>query len=80
MANAGGPSGGSDLVSFDTQGLNFVSVEDRLMNVASLVMPTRAQELKRCVDAFAARLEQHALREPLQWFNFYDFWADVDER
>lgn len=24
---------------------------------------------------YAERLEQHARRDPFQWFNFYDFWA-----
>jgi predicted LPLAT superfamily acyltransferase len=38
----------------------------------------RAKVVQQCVDAFAARLEHHCLRAPLQWFNFYDFWADVE--
>lgn len=25
---------------------------------------------------FAARLEHHALTDPFQWYNFFDFWAD----
>ena len=25
--------------------------------------------------AFASRLERHALADPYQWFNFFDFWA-----
>lgn len=25
---------------------------------------------------YARRLEHHCLRDPLQWYNFFDFWAD----
>lgn len=25
---------------------------------------------------YAQRLEHHCLRDPLQWYNFFDFWAD----
>jgi predicted LPLAT superfamily acyltransferase len=27
-----------------------------------------------CVQDFADRLQRYCLQEPLQWFNFYDFW------
>lgn len=30
--------------------------------------------IQGCVQDFANRLQQYCLREPLQWFNFYDFW------
>jgi predicted LPLAT superfamily acyltransferase len=39
-----------------------------------------------CLDQlaadYAARLEEHCLQAPFQWFNFYDFWADsaIDEQ
>ena len=32
-----------------------------------------------CVQKFAYRLQQYCLLEPLQWFNFYDFWQVGDE-
>jgi len=35
----------------------------------------RAQLLDELVADYAARLEHHCLQAPLQWFNFYDFWA-----
>jgi predicted LPLAT superfamily acyltransferase len=35
----------------------------------------RAQELQACVQRYAARLEHYARQYPLNWFNFYDFWA-----
>ncbi len=35
----------------------------------------RREHLRAAVVRYAARLEHHALRHPLQWFNFFDFWA-----
>ena len=35
----------------------------------------RQQALQAAVDRYAARLQHHALLAPLDWFNFYDFWA-----
>jgi predicted LPLAT superfamily acyltransferase len=34
--------------------------------------------LRERIDTFASRLEHYTLREPLQWFNFYDFWETAD--
>jgi predicted LPLAT superfamily acyltransferase len=31
--------------------------------------------LAELIADYAARLEYHCLQTPLQWFNFYDFWA-----
>jgi len=43
----------------------------------SIVLPRkeRARLLDQLVADYAARLEHHCLQVPLQWFNFYDFWA-----
>lgn len=35
---------------------------------------TREAAVKASVSRFAAELEQQALANPFQWFNFYDFW------
>jgi predicted LPLAT superfamily acyltransferase len=35
--------------------------------------------IQRCAQDFAGRLQQYCLQEPLQWFNFYDFWQVGDE-
>ena len=42
----------------------------------SVKLPRRGREqlLQELVAAYAARLEHYAIRAPLQWFNFYDFW------
>lgn len=34
----------------------------------------RDEALRPLVADYAARLQHHCLRAPLQWFNFYDFW------
>lgn len=43
---------------------------------ASVRLPRKGREaaLAELAAAYAARLEHHCLRAPLQWFNFYDFW------
>jgi predicted LPLAT superfamily acyltransferase len=34
----------------------------------------RNDALAALVNEYAARLQGHCLRAPLQWFNFFDFW------
>lgn len=34
----------------------------------------RASALAALTSDYAARLQHHCLRAPLEWFNFYDFW------
>ncbi|RRJ82778.1 glycosyltransferase family 2 protein [Aestuariirhabdus litorea] len=43
-----------------------------------LELPRRQRDaaLAEAVGDYAARLEHHCLQRPLQWFNFFDFWAD----
>jgi predicted LPLAT superfamily acyltransferase len=47
-----------------------------------LLLPraTRAQALQETIDHYARRLEVYALRSPLDWFNFYDFWQLPPEK
>lgn len=42
-----------------------------------ILLPRKQREalLADLVADYAARLEYHCLQNPLQWFNFYDFWA-----
>ncbi len=51
--------------------LHFEAFADRV------VLPHRGREaaLHAVVERFAARLEHHVRLAPLNWFNFYDFWA-----
>lgn len=45
--------------------------EDRI----HLPRKTRQQEISRLAQDYADRLAYYASRYPLQWFNFFDFWA-----
>jgi predicted LPLAT superfamily acyltransferase len=35
----------------------------------------REAAVQERIDLFASKLEKYCLKAPLQWFNFYDFWA-----
>ncbi|MCE9680349.1 glycosyltransferase family 2 protein [Shewanella sp. AS1] len=39
----------------------------------------RTERLTAAVARYSGRLEHYAKREPLQWFNFFDFWRKDDE-
>lgn len=36
---------------------------------------TREADLRAVISAYARILEDHALRHPYEWFNFFDFWV-----
>ena len=38
----------------------------------------RNEQIRTWVQKYAKVLEKYCLRQPLQWFNFYDFWATED--
>ncbi|TAK59768.1 hypothetical protein [Methylobacter sp.] len=46
-----------------------------------LIFPrkNREQSMQQTIQRYAQRLEHYCLMEPLQWFNFFDFWR-VDEQ
>jgi predicted LPLAT superfamily acyltransferase len=37
----------------------------------------RGERLRDCAAKFTERLQDYALRDPFQWYNFFDFWAPV---
>lgn len=39
----------------------------------------RAKLLQQYITRYAQRLEHYALAAPLQWFNFFDFWAAQEQ-
>ncbi len=39
----------------------------------------REQAIQQTIQSYARRLEHYCLMEPLQWFNFFDFWHLVDK-
>ena len=43
-----------------------------------LARKNREQQLQKLAQRYADVLEGYCLKEPLQWFNFYDFWANSD--
>lgn len=40
----------------------------------------RTAAIQQNVQAYAERLQHYCLKEPLQWFNFYDFWWVEDDK
>ena len=53
---------------------------DKLADRIVLPRKGRDEAIASLAAEFAARLEEQVLREPLEWFNFYDFWSDPDKR
>lgn len=47
---------------------------ERLRETVSLPRRERDAALAELAGDYAARLERHVRRAPLEWFNFYDFW------
>jgi predicted LPLAT superfamily acyltransferase len=45
-----------------------------LREAVRLPRKDREAALAELADDYAARLEFHCMRSPLEWFNFYDFW------
>jgi predicted LPLAT superfamily acyltransferase len=50
--------------------LHFEMLRERV----TLPRARREQTISMLAAEYAARLEHHARRAPLEWFNFYDFW------
>jgi predicted LPLAT superfamily acyltransferase len=44
----------------------------------SITVPrkTREREMQQIIQRYAERLQAYCLKEPLQWFNFFDFWQE----
>lgn len=53
---------------------------ENFANPLLLPRATRTQALQEIIDKYAQRLEVYALRSPLDWFNFYDFWQLPPEK
>ena len=39
----------------------------------------RTAAIQQYVEKFSNRLQSYCVKEPLQWFNFYDFWQGTNE-
>jgi predicted LPLAT superfamily acyltransferase len=47
---------------------------DHFSDMLTIPRKTREQVLQQTIQRYAERLEHYCLMEPLQWFNFFDFW------
>ena len=56
------------------QGEHYELHFERLRESVSLPRRERDAALAELAGDYAARLERHVRRAPLEWFNFYDFW------
>jgi predicted LPLAT superfamily acyltransferase len=58
-------------------GIYFDHFSDKLM----FPKKTQEQDMKHVIQRYAEHLQAYCLKEPLQWFNFFDFWrvANNDE-
>jgi predicted LPLAT superfamily acyltransferase len=61
------------LFTVRVNGVTEVHIE-RFSEGVRLPRKGRTEALASMAQGYAARLEHHAARAPLQWFNFYDFW------
>ncbi|MGZ5026867.1 MAG: LpxL/LpxP family acyltransferase [Methylobacter sp.] len=52
---------------------------EHFSDLLTLPRKTRDQAIQQIIQRYAGRLEQYCLMEPLQWFNFFDFWHLVDK-
>ncbi|CDK98465.1 Acyltransferase [Magnetospirillum gryphiswaldense MSR-1 v2] len=55
-------------------------VLERFADRVELPRGRRAEALRQLVQAYAARLESQCRRDPYQWYNFFDFWAQGARR
>ncbi|MEO1018126.1 MAG: glycosyltransferase [Pseudomonadota bacterium] len=56
------------------EGHGYRVVFDKLMDRLELPRATREARLREAMQEFVTRLEDELRQEPLQWYNFYDFW------
>ncbi|MGZ8237625.1 MAG: LpxL/LpxP family acyltransferase [Methylobacter sp.] len=47
---------------------------DHFSDLLNFPRKTRALALQQIIQLYAERLQTYCLKEPLQWFNFFDFW------
>jgi predicted LPLAT superfamily acyltransferase len=49
---------------------------EKFANTVLLPRYDRERALANLAARYARRLEHYCLQAPLQWYNFYDFWAE----
>jgi len=53
---------------------------EKFADEISLPRAERGERLRFYAEKFATRLQDYALRDPFQWFNFFDFWAPAGKQ
>jgi predicted LPLAT superfamily acyltransferase len=48
---------------------------DHFSEMLKLPRKTREQDMQQIIQRYADCLQAYCLKEPLQWFNFFDFWG-----
>jgi predicted LPLAT superfamily acyltransferase len=56
------------------EGSGFSIYFNHLSDAQTVPRRQRQAHLQQLAQTFATQLEYHCLRQPLQWFNFFDFW------
>jgi predicted LPLAT superfamily acyltransferase len=51
---------------------------EHFSDVLNFPRKNREQSLQQVIQLYADRLQTYCLKEPLQWFNFFDFWQLSD--
>ncbi len=57
-----------------------VNVYFEPLSFRALSRAHRSEDLQHNINLYAQRLEDYALKYPLHWFNFYDFWTLKNEK
>lgn len=52
---------------------------DYFSGVLKFPRKNREQAMQQTIQLYAERLQYYCLQEPLQWFNFFDFWSLVND-
>ena len=52
---------------------------DYFSGVLKFPRKNREQAMQQIIQLYAERLQYYCLQEPLQWFNFFDFWSLVND-
>lgn len=59
------------------EGDKFHIVLEALDDGKSVIGKQRNEVVEAAVAKYAGQLQKYALRYPMQWFNFYDFWGSI---
>lgn len=52
---------------------------DYFSDILTFPRKTREQAMQQVIQQYAQCLQTYCLKEPLQWFNFFDFWRVMDD-